>query len=181
LPGGEVRVFRSAENGGLTYQRKQFIEYVPIGDRIDLNLGPDADVIFSRHVLREWRDERWPRLSKSKTYTRVGNGMAVVDRHGKIAGWNENALLTRRVRNFSARPIVGEVRETISGDATFYSDLGAKRHDFQSVECTVRVAPGQTHDALYEVRRKQRRNAKQTRLAIETKAVTQGVPGPPAG
>jgi hypothetical protein len=181
LPGGEVRVFRAAENGGLTYQGKQSIEYVPIGDRIELNLGPDADVIFSRHVLGEWRDELWLRLSKSKTYTRVGDGMTVVDRHGEIAGWNENALLTRRIRNFSARPIVVEVRETISGDATFYSDLSAKRHDFQSVEFTVGVAPGQTRDALYEVRRKQGRNAKQTRLAIETKVVTQGVPGAPAG
>ena len=41
LPDGTVRVFRDNGRDGLSYLTAQTIKYVPIGDKIELNLGPD--------------------------------------------------------------------------------------------------------------------------------------------
>jgi hypothetical protein len=41
LPDGTVRVFRDNGRDGLSYLTQQQIKYVPIGDKIELNLGPD--------------------------------------------------------------------------------------------------------------------------------------------
>ena len=41
LPDGIVRVFRHNGRDGLSYLTQQSIKYIPIGDKIELNLGPD--------------------------------------------------------------------------------------------------------------------------------------------
>ena len=41
LPDGVVRVFRHNGRDGLSYVTQQSIKYIPIGDKIELNLGPD--------------------------------------------------------------------------------------------------------------------------------------------
>src|SRR4029079_11703311 len=46
LPDGIVRVFRDNGRDGLTYLAQQSIKYVPIGEKIEINLGPDPEVIF---------------------------------------------------------------------------------------------------------------------------------------
>src|SRR4051812_2324370 len=46
LPDGVVRVFRDNGRDGLSFLMQQAIKYVPIGDKIELNLGPDRNVIF---------------------------------------------------------------------------------------------------------------------------------------
>ncbi len=57
LPDGAFRVFRSNGRDGLSFLAAQPIKYVPIGDKIELNLGPDPEVIFDLVKLRTWRDE----------------------------------------------------------------------------------------------------------------------------
>ena len=46
LPDGAFCVFRSNGRDGLSFLASQAIKYVPIGDKIELNLGPDPEVIF---------------------------------------------------------------------------------------------------------------------------------------
>ena len=41
LPDGTVRLFRDNGRDGLTYLTQQQIKYIPIGDKIELNLGVD--------------------------------------------------------------------------------------------------------------------------------------------
>ena len=52
LPDGIVRVFRDNGRDGLSYLTQQPIKYIPIGDKIELNLGPDPEVIFELIKLR---------------------------------------------------------------------------------------------------------------------------------
>ncbi|MHC4407285.1 MAG: hypothetical protein ACYTG0_47350, partial [Planctomycetota bacterium] len=52
LPDGTVRVFRQNGRDGLSFLVAQAIKYVPIGDKIELNLGPDPSVIFELAKLR---------------------------------------------------------------------------------------------------------------------------------
>ena len=56
LPDGMVRVFRQNGRDGLSFLVAQQIKYVPIGDKIELNLGPDPEVIFELVKLKTWRD-----------------------------------------------------------------------------------------------------------------------------
>ena len=52
LPDGMVRVFRQNGRDGLSFLVAQQIKYIPIGDKIELNLGPDPEVIFDLVKLR---------------------------------------------------------------------------------------------------------------------------------
>ena len=58
LPDGAFRVFRSNGRDGLSFLASQAIKYVPIGDKIELNLGPDPEVLFDlsscEPVPRTW-------------------------------------------------------------------------------------------------------------------------------
>jgi hypothetical protein len=46
LPDGMLRVFRANGSDGLSYLSAQPLKYVPIGDKIELNLGADPSVTF---------------------------------------------------------------------------------------------------------------------------------------
>ena len=50
LPDGVVRVFRSNGKDGLSYLTQQSIKYIPIGDKIELNLGPDPGASGPFHL-----------------------------------------------------------------------------------------------------------------------------------
>ena len=56
LPDGAFRLFRQNGRDGLSFLAVQAIKYVPIGDKIELNLGPDPEVIFDLVKLRTWRE-----------------------------------------------------------------------------------------------------------------------------
>ncbi|MBT6274335.1 MAG: hypothetical protein HOI95_09400, partial [Chromatiales bacterium] len=64
LPNGQVSVFHSTADGGLRYLTSQPIQYVPVGDRLELNLGRDPDVGFELKTLSAWRDEVWLKMRK---------------------------------------------------------------------------------------------------------------------
>src|SRR5271157_5729818 len=59
LPDGVVRVFRDNGRDGLSYLTQQSVKYIPIGDKIELNLGPDPEVIFEWIKLRAHRADIW--------------------------------------------------------------------------------------------------------------------------
>src|SRR5687768_6936407 len=61
LPDGIVRVFKEngREGGGLSYVTQQPIKYIPIGDKIELNLGRDPEVVFELIKRRAFRDNIW--------------------------------------------------------------------------------------------------------------------------
>ena len=63
LPDGAVRLFRQNGRDGLSFLAAQAIKYVPIGDKIELNLGPDPEVIFELVKLRSWRDDLWMQVN----------------------------------------------------------------------------------------------------------------------
>src|SRR6185312_4400071 len=56
LPDGAVRLFRENGRGGLSYLAAQTVKYIPIGDKIELNLGPDPNVLFELVKLKTFRD-----------------------------------------------------------------------------------------------------------------------------
>ena len=72
LPDGVVRVFRDNGRDGLSYLTQQTIKYIPIGDKIELNLGPDPEVIFELIKLRSFRDNLWLQIHGTSEFRKIG-------------------------------------------------------------------------------------------------------------
>jgi len=168
LPDGVVRVFRDNGRGGLSYLTQQSIKYVPIGDKIELNLGVDPEVIFELIKLRAFRDELWLQLHGTSDYRKVGADGVMRIENATLAGWDDHEIFTQRIRNYTSKPIEVEVRRTLPGHVVFRSQLEPKLHDYQTVEFLARLAPAKRADLLFEVVRKQGINAKQGNITLQT-------------
>jgi hypothetical protein len=167
LPDGVVRVFRDNGRDGLSYLTQQTIKYIPIGDKIELNLGPDPEVIFELVKLRTFRDHLWMQIHGTNTFKQVGDETTAVEVNSSVVGWDDHSIYSQRIRNYTAKPIDVEIRRTYAGHIVFRSQLEPKRHDFQTVEFGTQVANGARKDLLFEVLQHQGRNAKQNNVTLE--------------
>jgi hypothetical protein len=168
LPDGVVRVLRNNGRDGLSYLTQQTIKYIPIGDKIELNLGADPEVVFELTKLRASRDDIWMQLNGKNEFQRVGQGTTEVEVNSAVVGWNERSTFRQEIRNYTAKPINVEIRRSFEGHIDFRSLLEPKLHDFQTVEFSTKVAPGVRKDLRYEVVCHQGRNAKQNNVTLET-------------
>jgi hypothetical protein len=171
LPDGVVRVFRDNGREGLSYLTEQTIKYIPIGDKIELNLGPDPEVIFELIKLRYWRDNLWLRVTGARELRRVADGLVIKEDRGSIAGWEDHELFTQRIRNYTARPIDVEIRRAFPGDVVFRSQLAPQLHDYQTVEIAAQVPAGKKADLLFEVVHKQGTSVKQNNVTLDAAEV----------
>jgi hypothetical protein len=168
LPDGTVRVFRDNGRGGLSYLTQQAIKYVPIGDKIELNLGPDPEVIFELVKLRVFRDELWLQIHGTREFRKIGGDVIMRQENATLAGWDDHEIYTQRIRNYSGQEIEVEVRRSFSGHVLFKSLLEPKLHDYQTAQFLTRVPAGKRADLLFEIVRKQGINAKQNNVTLQT-------------
>jgi hypothetical protein len=166
LPDGMVRVFRDNGRDGLSYLVAQQVKYVPIGDKIELNLGPDPEVTFELVKSRIWRSHIWMKVHGANVYRRIDDGKVEIDVRSTVAGWDDHTYYVQRLRNFTNQPVNLEIRRTLPGHIVFRSALNAKLHDYQTVQYTARVAPGRKGEFRYEVVQHQGRNAKQNNIKL---------------
>jgi len=173
LPDGVVRLFRDTGRDGLSFLVAQPIKYVPIGDKIELNLGPDPEVIFELVKLRVWRDNIWMHVHAPNVYRRADEPGVQIDVGSTVAGWDDHSLFAQRIRNYSSKPIEVEVRRTFPGHVVFRSGLAAKKHDYRTVHYTATVKAGEKADLLYEILQHQGRNKKQENVTIQETSIEQ--------
>jgi hypothetical protein len=167
LPDGVVRVFRNNGRDGLSYLTQQTIKYIPIGDKIELNLGPDPEVIFELIKLRSFRDNLWLQIAGATELRRVADGVVIREENGHIAGWDDHEVFAQRIRNYTGQEINVEMRRTLPGHVVFRSQLAPKLHDYQTVEFETKVAPAKKADLVFEVVREQGTSAKQNNITLE--------------
>ena len=172
IPDGIVRVFRQNGRDGLSYLAQESTKYVPIGDKIEINLGADPEVIFELIKLRAFRDNIWMQVQGTSLFRQVGDGAVNIELNSSVAGWDEHEVFTQRIRNYTAKPIEVEVRRAFPGHVEFRSSLpGVKLFDFQTPQFTTTVAAGKKADCLFEILRHQGRNAKQNNVKLVDAAV----------
>jgi hypothetical protein len=167
LPDGAVRVFRDNGRDGLSYLASQSVKYIPIGDKIELNLGRDPSVTFELVKLRASRDEIWMKRGAANTFLRVGQPGVQIAVNSSVVGWDDHEVYAQRVRNYTAKPIEVEVRRTFPGHVVFRSSLKPTLFDYQTAQFTAGVQAGQKVDLLFEIVRHQGRNAKQNNVTLE--------------
>ncbi len=169
LPDGMVRVFRDNGREGLSYLAAHAIKYIPVGDKIELNLGEDPEIIFELIKLKVFRDEIWMRLHGPNVYRKAGDGRLKMHVNSTVAGWDEHAVYTQRIRNYSRKAIDVEVRRSFSGDILFRSGLDPILHDYQTVQYAAKIKPGKKKDLYYEIVQRQQHNAKKNNVELERK------------
>ena len=167
LPDGVVRVFRDNGRDGLSYLAAQRIKYVPIGDKIELNLGTDPKVLFELVKLRSFRDEIWMQLNGANVFRRVGQPGVQIEANSSVAGWDDHEIYAQRIRNYTDKAIEVEVRRAFPGHVVFRSGLKPMQFDFQTVQFTAPVDAGKKADLLYEIVHHQGHNAKQNNVTLE--------------
>jgi hypothetical protein len=176
LPDGVVRVFKESgrSGGGLSYVTQQPIKYIPIGDKIELNLGRDPEVVFDLVKRKTWRDNIWVQLHGVNVFREVRPGQGVdIDERSSVAGWDDHEIYTQRIRNYMPKPIDVEVRRPFPGHIKFRSALKPPPtlHDYQTVQYTATAKPGEKLELTYEIVRLNGRNAKQNNVTLETAEV----------
>jgi hypothetical protein len=167
LPDGAMRLFRDNGRGGLSYLTAQSLKYIPIGDKIELNLGVDPSVIFELVKLRSGRDNIWMQLNGVDVFRQVGQPGVVIDVNSSVAGWDDHELFTQCIRNYTAKPIEVEIRRAFPGHVIFRSQLNPILHDFQTVQFTAPIDARKRSDLLFELVRHQGHNAKQNNVTLE--------------
>ena len=167
LPDGVFRIFRENGRGGLSYLTQQSLKYIPIGDKVELNLGQDPEVIFDLVKQKCWRENIWMVWNGGWIKRRVGDGAMAIDVNATVSGWDDHVLYGQRIRNYTSKPIEVEVRRSFDGDVTFLSGLpGLKLFDFRTPEFTVSVDAGKKGEFNFEVVTRQGDNAKQNRVEL---------------
>jgi hypothetical protein len=167
LPDGVVRVLRDNGRDGLSFVASQSVKYIPIGDKIELNLGRDPNVIFELIKLRTSRDEIWMRGNGANVFLRVDQPGVQIRVNAAVAGWDDHEVYAQRVRNYTAKPIDVEVRRSFPGHVVFRSALKPTLFDFRTPQFTATVEAGKKSDLLFEIVRHQGRNAKQDNVTLE--------------
>ncbi len=167
LPDGKVRIFRENGRDGLGYLAEQDLQYIPIGDKIELNLGEDPEVIFELVKLRVHRDEILMKLQGVDVYHKLNSGVRF-DLKSQVAGWNEHETYSQRIRNYTAKPIDLEIRRVYQGDVLYVSQLDPALHDYRTVELKATVQPGEIRDLYHEVITRHGKNAKKNNVELVT-------------
>jgi hypothetical protein len=166
LPDGVVRVYRDNGKDGLGFRGQQGIKYVPIGEDIELNLGPDPEVIHEWVPLKTWRDNFWFQVHGLNVFHNL-DGQVKIEVNDTVAGWEDHARYVERIRNYRAKPVAVEIRRTFGGHASFISSLQPTLHDFQTVQLTANCPPGKKTELPYHIRTLQGYLAKQQNVTLE--------------
>ncbi|MFN0022083.1 MAG: DUF4139 domain-containing protein [Pirellulaceae bacterium] len=173
LPDGIVRVFRDNGRDGLSYLTRQAVKYIPIGDKIELNLGVDPEVIFELIKLRVFRSDLTLQINGTNEFRKIGGDGAFKEENASLVGWTEHEIFSQRIRNYTSKSINVEIRRTLPGHILFKSQLEPKLHDYQTVEFKSTVAAGKKADLLFEVIRLQGTSAKQNNVTLQEGKVAQ--------
>ena len=171
LPDGVVRIFRDNGRGGLSYLAQQSIKYIPIGEKIELNLGVDPEVIFELLKLRVFRNDLWLQIH-GQTELRKIDGTVIKQENASLAGWDDHEIYSQRIRNFTGKEIEVEIRRAFPGHVIFKSQLEPVLHDYQTVQFLSRIPAGKRADLLFEIVRKQGTSAKQNNVTLQAAEVS---------
>ena len=90
LPNGTVRLFSEYKNKDLAYVGGTETKYVPIGDRVEVNVGPDKDITIQRRV----KDQKIGNVVARQYKRRLDNDFVL---YYDLVDYDETLLLRGRI------------------------------------------------------------------------------------
>ena len=127
LPDGVIRVFRDNARDGLNFFTAQSSKYIPIREKIELNVGPDDQMVYERLVLDLER----------KNFIYDHDPPVVV-------GWDETRSWQEEVRNYRPKPIQVEIRHVLEGDVEFAAEAVGRLtlYDYRTPQYVMTIPAG---------------------------------------
>ncbi len=128
IPGGDLKVYRSVDDRKhLSYVGQSSFKYIPVGEEVELNLGPVDDVVVEPKLM-EVRSENYR-----------------FDRNGNIAGWDDVQVYAVTVKNTRDIPAKVEIRRNFTTPYWTLTHTGDvdefEKVDVDTVEFTVTLSP----------------------------------------
>jgi hypothetical protein len=167
LPDGMIRVFRANGRDGLSYLATQDLKYVPVGDKIELNLGSDPAVVFELLKQKVYRDNLWFQIKGGNLYRKLGEDGFKLELDSQVAGWDEHTVYRQKIRNYGKKLIKVQIRREYPGDVVFRSRLNPTLHDFQTVQFETEVPAATKAELDYELIARLGYNQKQNRVELQ--------------
>jgi hypothetical protein len=172
LPNGTVRLFSEYKNKDLAYVGGTETKYVPIGDRVEVNVGPDKDITISRRV----KDQKIGNVVARQYKRRLDNDFVLyydlVD-YDETFFYEEELVSGKPVpakveveRQFDSNVVLwgseGEPKGWTSNEPGAYVDLHTiagrvERADQQHVKYFLDLPPGKKQTVSYSVTYKRRK------------------------
>ena len=152
LPNGRVNVFRRNAEDGLSFLGQQTINYVPVTDDIEVNLGPDDLVVYeTRRMSVERFNFKFERRNRREY----------------VVGWDDRTQWIDTIRNYHDEPIEFELRRVWPGDVSYESEVDTEMFDFQTTETTFSVGARDKLEYPATVTTRHEENAEQLRVRLE--------------
>jgi hypothetical protein len=128
LPDGNLTVYRSAdEQKHLSYEGRSSFKYIPVNEKVELDLGAVADVVVEPNLID----------TKTANYR--------FDNKGNISGWDEIQVFQVQVRNTRDGPVKVEITRNFGSP---YWDLARngevdsfEKVDLDTVKFTIELPP----------------------------------------
>ncbi len=133
LPDGVFQVFKSDGSGGLTYINRYQSKYIPVGEDIELNLGPDGLITVE---------------SKRMNFQRK---KIVYDSYRNVRGWDIIEEWKIEMRNSKSEDVPLELTRHFQGDWEIESPENFERKDKNTIQYKVVVPALGTRVIKYTV------------------------------
>jgi hypothetical protein len=173
LPNGMVKLYSEYKNQDLAYVGGTQTKYVPIGDRVEVNVGPDKDITINRHLKDQKIDNVIARQFKRRLddqfvlyYDLVDYDETMFYEEELVSGKPQPAKVEVE-RHFDANVVLwGSENESPKGwtssDPGAYVDLHTvsgrvERVDQQHVKYFMDLPPGKKQVVQYSVTYKRRK------------------------
>jgi hypothetical protein len=134
LPDGSLSAYRDVSGDHLLHFVGQAnVKYVPIGELVEVELGPDPEVMV-KPVLTSWRkdDLRF-------------------DQNGNVSGWTISEKWKLDVRNSRDINVTVDLRRNFGGDWTLHAAEAHENVDAHKVKFVVQLKPGENRTLEYEL------------------------------
>lgn len=136
LPDGGVRAFRVAGSGDLAYVGAAKTKYIPISEKVEIDVGVDPDVTVNR-VLKD--------------YQRTD---IVLDYKGNVVSYREHFFYETFIDNTRSRAVQVEMEREFGGDFELHDLTGAERFekvDKRAAKYYVDLGAGEKRTVTYRV------------------------------
>ncbi|HSV26376.1 MAG TPA: DUF4139 domain-containing protein [Sedimentisphaerales bacterium] len=139
IPGGVLKVYRdTGDRGRLSYEGQSEFRYIPVGEEVELNLGPVTDVVVEPKLMSF--------ASENHRF----------DTDGNIKGWDEVQSWKVEVKNTREVAVKVEIRRNF--DTNYWKldnsgDFGTyEKYDGMTAQYTLDIAPRSSKEFTYTLR-----------------------------
>ncbi|MHC5141361.1 MAG: DUF4139 domain-containing protein [Planctomycetota bacterium] len=139
IPGGGMKVYRTVDDEQhLSYEGTSSFKYIPVGEEVELNLGPVSNVIVEPKIMDE----------KTDNYR--------FDNKGNINGWDEIRTFKVDIKNTRDLPVKLEIKRNFHPRTWEIKNTGAAKKyyekvDMNSVKYTLTLEPKSEKTLEYEL------------------------------